>query len=230
LVRFVSIGSFAVYSNYRMKRGAVLDESAPLEDAPHGRYEPYTYAKLKQDEIVVDYGRKYHLPCVIVRPGNVFGPGKRELPGRIGIDILGVFVHIGRSNRIPFTYVENCAEAIVLAGLRPGVDGEVFNVVDDDLPRSRDFLRLYRRHVSGFRSISVPYGLWALFCRFWEWYARKSGGQIPMAFNARSCAAFWKGNRYSNRKIKAMLGWAPRIPFPEAARRYFEFVERRDSR
>src|SRR5438874_10347596 len=52
-----------------------------------------------------------------------------------------------RSNTIPLTYVDNCADAIVLAGLKPGVDGEVFNVVDDDLPSSRRFLRLYKQNV-----------------------------------------------------------------------------------
>jgi nucleoside-diphosphate-sugar epimerase len=226
LVRFVSISSFAVYSNYRMRRGAVLDESCPLEDEPQRRFEPYTYAKLKQDEIVMTYGRDYRVPYVIIRPGNVFGPGKRELPGRIGIDTFGVFLHLGGSNLIPFTFVENCAEAIVLAGIKRGVDGEVFNVVDDDLPRSRHFLHLYKKNVGAFRSIWVPYRIWSLLCRLWEWYSQRSGGQIPPAFNARSCSAFWKGNRYSNTKIKTMLGWSPRIQFCQAALCYFDSVRR----
>jgi nucleoside-diphosphate-sugar epimerase len=40
---------------------------------------------------------------------------------------------VGGSNVLPLTFVDNCAEAIVLGGLVPGVDGEVFNVVDDEL-------------------------------------------------------------------------------------------------
>ena len=35
----------------------------------------------------------------------------------------------------------------LLAGLVEGVDGEVFNVVDDDLPSSREFLRSYKENV-----------------------------------------------------------------------------------
>ena len=54
---------------------------------------------------------------------------------------------MGGSNTIPFTYVDNCAEAIVLAGLVKGVDGEALNIVDDDLPSSREFLRLYKNNV-----------------------------------------------------------------------------------
>ena len=82
-----------------------------------------------------------------IRPGAVYGPGKAEIPGRVGRDLSGLFLHMGGRNLIPFTYVDNCAEAIVLAGLVKGVDGEVFNVVDDDLPTSRKFLRMYKQNV-----------------------------------------------------------------------------------
>ena len=65
----------------------------------------------------------------------------------------------GRSNPFPVTYVDNCAEAIVLAGVTTGVDGEVFNVVDDNLPTSRRFLRLYKQNVKRFGSLYIPHSL-----------------------------------------------------------------------
>ena len=80
-------------------------------------------------------------------------PAKQRIHGRIGMDTFGVFVHLGGSNPIPFTFVDNCADAIALAGLKPGVDGEVFNVVDDDLPSSRQFLRMYK---TGSQPLSGP--------------------------------------------------------------------------
>ena len=36
LKRFVNVSSFAVYSNFRMKRGSLLDEGAPLETDANG--------------------------------------------------------------------------------------------------------------------------------------------------------------------------------------------------
>src|SRR2546429_5204679 len=135
--RFVNVSSFAVYSNLKLKKGAVLDENCPLEDAPQERFDAYGFGKLKQEEIVKRYGEGHGLPYVIIRPGAVFGPGKRDLSGRVGIDTFGFFLHLGGNNQLPLTFVDNCAEAIVLAGLVPGVDGEVFNVVDDDLLTSR---------------------------------------------------------------------------------------------
>src|SRR5258708_29559604 len=126
-----------------MNRGALLDETRPLEAAPQERFDAYGFGKRKQEDLVREYGAKRNIPYVILRPGYVFGPGKRELSGRVGIDTFGFFIDLGRSNLLPLTYVDNCAEAIVLAGLKPGVEGEVFNVVDDDVLTSREFLHAY---------------------------------------------------------------------------------------
>ena len=131
-VRFVNVSSFSVYSNIDMARGALLDENAPLEKSSQDRQDAYGFGKLKQEEIVRRYGREHGVPYVVLRPGTVFGPGKTALTGRIGIDTFGFFIHIGGSNQLPLTFVDNCAEAVVLAGLVPGVDGETFNVVDDE--------------------------------------------------------------------------------------------------
>src|SRR4029077_15052690 len=115
--RFVNVSSFAVYSNLKMNRRALLDENCTLEDSPQERHDAYGFGKLKQEELVRQYGAKYKLPYVIVRPGYVFGPGKRELNGRVGINTFGLFVQVSGSNSLPLTFVDNCAEAVVLAGL-----------------------------------------------------------------------------------------------------------------
>jgi len=213
--RFVNISSFAVYSNLHLKRGAMLDETCPLEDAPQGRCDAYGFGKLKQEELVRHYGNQHKLPYVILRPGAVFGPGKRDLSGRIGIDTFGFFIHLGGSNYLPLTFVDNCAEAIVLAGLIPGVDGEVFNVVDDELLTSRQFLRAYRKRTGSF-AVSIPYPITSVLCLLWDKYAEWSQYQLPPVFNRRRCSAEWKGNRYSNQKLKDRLGWQPRVSMRDA--------------
>jgi nucleoside-diphosphate-sugar epimerase len=225
LKRFLNVSSFAVYSTPGMRRGQLLDETCPVESEHVERHDPYCFAKVKQDEIVVNYGRERKLPYVIVRPGAVYGPHVRQrITGRVGIDTFGLFLHLGGSNEIPLTYVDNCAEAIVLAGISKGVEGEVFNIVDDDLPTSRAFLRLYKRNVRAFKSIYLPYRISYFLCCLWEKYSRWSRGQLPPAFNRRRCSAYWKGNRYSNKKLKELTGWKPRVPFAEAAQRYFEYL------
>src|SRR5882724_2844074 len=92
--RFVNVSSFAVYSNVKLKRGALLDENCVLEDAPQERFDAYGFGKLKQEEIVKRYGRRHNLPYVILRPGYVFGPGKGDLSGRVGINAFGPFIQV----------------------------------------------------------------------------------------------------------------------------------------
>ena len=159
----------------------------------------------------MDYWKKYSVPYVIVRPGVVYGSGKERIHGRIGLDTFGIFLHLGGPNPIPFTQVDNCAEAIVLAGLIKGVDGEIFNVVDDDLPSSRQFLRMYKQRVRHFRSMYVPHFASYVLCLLWERYSEWSEGQLPPVYNRRDWTATWKRTSYSNEKIKRMLGWTPRI-------------------
>jgi nucleoside-diphosphate-sugar epimerase len=220
--RFVNISSFAVYSNKNKRSRHLLDETSPVEMHPELQGEAYCFAKVKQDGIVSEYGNKFGIPYVIVRPGHIYGPGNEAITSRVGIGTFGLFLHLGGSNPIPFTYVDNCADAIVLAGLKEGVDGEVFNVVDDDPPSSRRFLRLYKRNVKHFKSVYLPHAVSYALCYLWEKYSRWSEGQLPPVLNRNRWHASWKKTRYSNQKLKTRLGWVPKVPAAEGFRRYFE--------
>jgi nucleoside-diphosphate-sugar epimerase len=222
LQRFVNVSSFAVYTNKQKPRGRLLDEACPIKQNPQHLDDAYSFAKIKQEEIVAEYARRFAIPHVIVRPGYVYGRGNESITCRVGIGTFGLFLHLGGSNPIPFTYVDNCAHAIVLAGLKRGVNGEIFNIVDDDLPSSRHFLRLYKRHVGRFASIYVPHILSYALCVLWEKYSKWSEGQLPPVFNRRRWHAHWKKTRYSNDKLKMRLGWTPTVPMSEGLMRYFE--------
>ena len=227
LRRLVSISSFAVYTNTQKPRGRLLDESCPVEQHPELRGDAYCFAKVKQDEIVAEYGKKYDIPYVIVRPGYVFGPGNEGITGRVGIGTFGLFLHLGGPNQIPLTYVDNCADAIALASVKKGIDGGVFNVVDDDLPSSRRFLRLYKKNVKRFKSIYVPHLAAYSLCYLWEKYSAWSKEQLPPTFNRKVWHAFWKKTTYSNARLKAGVGWSPRVSMAESLRRYFEACQAR---
>jgi nucleoside-diphosphate-sugar epimerase len=222
LRRFVSISSFAVYANTRKPRWRRLDESCPVEQHPELREDAYCFAKVKQDELIIEYGEKLKLPYVIVRPGWVYGPGNESITGRVGTGTFGIFLHLGGGNTIPITFVDNCAEAIVCAGLMEGVDGQVFNIVDDDLPTSRRFLRQYKRNVGHFPSIYVPHAVSYALCWLWEKYSSWSEGQLAPVFNRLNWHAYWKKTSYSNNKAKTGLDWTPRVTTEEGLRRYFE--------
>lgn len=222
LRRFVLVSSFAVYSNRDKPQGRLLDELCPVERNPTLRGEAYCFAKVKQEELLAEYGSNYGVRYSVVRPGSVYGARKSEITGRVGINTFGPYLHMGGANTIPFTFVDNCADAIVLAGLVEGVDFEAFNVVDDDLPSSRQFLRLYRKHVKNFKSIYIPHAVSYALCYIWEKYSRWSQGQLPPVFNRCRWHAEWKKTRYSNRKLKTRLGWMPKVSTAEGLRMYAE--------
>lgn len=230
LKRFVNVSTLAVYAGSGIRRGALVDETSPVESDHAARYEAYAFGKIKQDELVQAYGAERGIPYVIVRPGLVYGPGKKAIPGRVGIDTFGFFIHLGGSNRLPLIFIDNCADAIVKSGLVSGIDGEVFNAVDDDLPTSRTFLRLYKENVGRFFSIFIPYRGFYLLNWLWERYAHWSDGQLLPVFNRRICAAYYQKQLYSNRKLKEKTGWRPRVPFSEASRLYFESMRNGDTK
>ena len=225
LKRFVNVSSLAVYSNQETGRNRALDETCKLDSQSELRHEAYAYGKVKQEELLLEYAARFDIPYVIVRPGDVYGRGRKKIPGKVGIDTFGVFLHLGGSGRVPLTYVDNCADAIVLSGITKGIDGEIFNIVDNDLPTSHEYLKMYKKNVRRFRSVPVPYSLWYFFCFLWEKYSGWSEGQLPPAFNRRRCIAGWKRMGFSNRKAKEMLKWEPGVPTRDALSAYFEYLK-----
>lgn len=225
--RLVSLSSFSVYSNAGQ---GLLDEKSAIEPEPSTRAEAYCYAKVKQDAFIESYAQKHQLPYVLVRPGVIFGPGKAAIPGRVGMAISKYFLHLGGSSVLPLTYVDNCADAVVLAGLKPGIEGETFNVVDDHIPTSRQFLEAYKRNVKSFQSFYLPKPLSYLACFAWEDYCRRSHNQLPPAYTRREWMAYWKKTQYSNRKLKERLQWSPRVSIDEALQRYFAYCRQVEQR
>ena len=179
---------------------------APWRMRSQERFDAYGFGKLKQEELVKEYGRKHNLPYVIVRPGAVFGPGKQALSGRVGINTFGFFIHLGGSNVLPLTFVDNCAEAIVLAGLKPGVEGEIFNVVDDELLTSRQFLEAYKKKVKPFFSLRVPYFLAYAMCLLWEKYSKWSKGPASSGFQPAPLCGRMEGKPLLKSKTSGAVG------------------------
>jgi nucleoside-diphosphate-sugar epimerase len=218
--RIVLISSFGVLGVASLERGAIVRENTPLETHPEQR-DIYSYAKLRQEQMFWDYQQRYGLDLVVLRPGVIYGPGGGHFSTRIGLSMFGRFVHLGGNNLIPLTFVENCAEAVVLAALSAQASGQVYNVVDDDLLTSRQYLQLYRRQVKPLKAISIPYWLLLWGSSKVERYNQKSRGQLPAIFTPYKTRATWGGNRFTNEKLKS-LGWKQVVSTQEGLRRTFE--------
>lgn len=216
--RVVLVSSLGVYGPQKLPRGSVLDESCPLDEAPAQR-DAYTYSKTLQEEVARSISEERDLPLVVVRPGVIYGDERGVLSHRIGLPLGPLLLRMGGGQQIPFTYVDNCAAAIVKAGIAEDVDGQIINVVDDELPTGRDVLRRYRRSGRKVRTIAVPH--WSLGClaRFNEWYSRKFEDQIPAVLTRHRVNAMWRPLKYSNERARRLLNWTPTVSLDEAFQR-----------
>ena len=55
-------------------------------------------------------------------------------------------------------------------------------------------------------------------------------GRLPPVFNRNRWCSDWKGNQYSNIKLRELLGWKPRVSYSEASKRYFEYCKEMDKK
>jgi nucleoside-diphosphate-sugar epimerase len=220
--RFVLVSSLGVYGSQALGRNETLDEECPVDPAGHLR-DPYTYSKILQEEISWEISREKNLPLVVVRPGVIFGDERGSLSHRVGLQVGGLVLRMGGRQRVPFTYVENCAEAVKLAGLNTEIDGQIFNIVDDDLPTGRQVLRRYRKAGRKLRVVGIPQFATNWLARFNEWYSAKTEQQIPPVLTRYRVQAMWKPLQYSNDRAKQQLGWHPSTSFDEAFERTMAF-------
>ncbi|MEM9656670.1 MAG: NAD-dependent epimerase/dehydratase family protein, partial [Actinomycetota bacterium] len=225
VTNLVAISTFSVYDYLRTKPGTLLTEDSPLDAEPALRDE-YAQTKLLQEELYRDFNSRPTTRSVILRPGMIYGRDNLW-HALLGAELGPVFLRVGRNATLPLTYVENCAEAIVLAAerlLEPDspVDGEIINLVDDNLPTQQDYADLVSTVIDPPRSIPVPWPLLrtaaglvkAVNTHLLDGRAKFPGIAVPDRLHAR-----FKPLRYTNRKAKELLGWEPRYGLDEAVAR-----------
>ena len=126
--RFIHISTSEVYGT--AENGHPMCEEHPLNPCS-----PYASAKCGADRLVYSYWATYHLPVVIVRPFNNFGPRQhleKVVPRFISQCLMDkpLTVHGNGESERDFIYVEDHCRALDLILHSPldDVIGEVFNV------------------------------------------------------------------------------------------------------
>ncbi len=212
----VGVSTFSVYDYLAIPSGTVVDEESPIDRSPERRDE-YARTKLIQEELYRGFADEPQHRTVIIRPGMIYGPDNLW-HALLGAQLGPRFLRIGSSATLPLTYLENCAEAIVLAaeGLsEPGsaLDGSIINVVDDDLPTQGAYADVVAARTATPPSVPVPWPVVRSAAGLLQWgnrllvggRAKFPGIAVPDRLHAR-----FKPLRYTNRRAKELLGWTPR--------------------
>ena len=195
--RFVHISTSEVYGTAETP---LMNEEHPLKPLS-----PYASAKCGADRLVYSYWATYHLPAVIVRPFNNFGPRQhleKAVPRFITSCILDEPLRLhgqGVAQR-DWVYVLDTCDAIdrIVHAPREGVVGEVINV-GSDVSLSVDEVA---HHVV--RLMGKPESLIT--------YVGDRPGQV---FRHTADAA----------KARRLLGWAPTMNFTEGLAKTIEWYQ-----
>ncbi len=220
--KVVLVSSFGVYGMAHVKPGSVVTEKTPLEPYPERR-DIYSHTKHRQEQLFWDYQKQQGFPLTVLRPGVIYGPDGPGMTGRVGLNLFGVFLHLGGNNPLPLSYVDNCADALHAAATHPAAEGQAYNVHDDDLPTASQFLKQYLSEVKPLKVISLPYFATKLMSYAVEWYHGYSKGQLPAIFTPYKSDSFWRKYRYDNRKIKS-IGWRQEVGTKEGMKKTFAYL------
>lgn len=225
----VGVSTFSIYDYSRIWSHSTLTESSPvIPDTAFNRDE-YAQTKLIQERLLLDQKTRNNWRVTIIRPGVIYGRDN-TWTARLGAGGSGrLWVRIGALARLPLTYVENCAEAIVLAAEAKSAAGSILNCVDDKPPTQHRYAKALRRRMkTSPRVIRIPWPVMRFLGRcavMTNNLLFKGRAKLPSVLIPQRLEARFKPLKFDNRLIKQTLGWKPRYTLDQALDRSFAPAE-----
>src|SRR5438445_13178217 len=101
--------------------------------------------------------RNNSLRAVILRPGNVFGPGSERIPPYGVIPIGNHWIVIGRGDALlPLVYVDDVIDALLKSAECDKAIGQVIHLVDTEQITQREYLKYCQSKMPEIRVHYVP--------------------------------------------------------------------------
>jgi predicted dehydrogenase/nucleoside-diphosphate-sugar epimerase len=218
--RVVHVSSVVVYGLNRPRHNRLITESAPYAQNPD-RWAYYMRSKLEADKLAFRFWRETNLPVTVIRPGILYGPGGGRPPGRGLVQLGAVRLLIGGGrNRLPYTYVDNVVDCLLLAAVSPEAIGQAYNVVDEPQVSARNVI-LQSEKISGEQTtlVPVPPSFLSGVASLLELKGSLTSSTVPPKLSRYVIRSACRDIRYDTRKAREQLGWQPAITLEEGLRR-----------
>jgi nucleoside-diphosphate-sugar epimerase len=212
--RLVHISSWTVYG---MGVPYTANEDTPFKPLS----EPYALTKTKGDRTVQRFIKGNKLPAVIIRPDTFIGPGDRVHFSRMADKLLArsaIVVGSGR-NLLPFCYVSDIVQGILLAGDVEAAIGQAYNIGNDQLMTQEQLWRAIAEAVGAKPPfVHVPY-----YPLFWASAVIEKAAILAKSRNQPiitrvGAKIFGTESRHSIEKARRDLNYSPRISMIEGVR------------
>ncbi len=208
--RLVYVSSMSVFDHAGRRDGEVLTEDYRFEPHPQLRG-AYTQTKLTAERMVADAIAKAHLPAVILRPGQIFGPGAEQVTPNGTIALAGRWIAIGSGKQpLPLIYRDDVVDALLLAAESPRALGGTFNLVDTDSVDRTTYLRRCKRKLgASLKTLWVPQWMFLCLAVGVELLGKVLKRDVPLTrYRVRSLRPL---ANFDTQAARDVLGWAPRV-------------------
>lgn len=216
--RFVQLSSIVAYGN---SAEGELDESHPV----HADGGSYVLTKLASEHAVLAAAANTNMELVIIRPGDVYGPGSRPwviLP--IEAINKGQFMLPAKGEGFfrPI-YIDDLVRGIALAVSTKEAAGEIFNLSCEGYMTTGEFFSHHYQWMNKRGPLKVSTGLALLAAAAATKIANMTGGvnEASTATVVQLCTKSW----FSIAKAERVLGWKPEVEFEDGIQRAKEWAQ-----
>lgn len=207
--KLVYVSSMSVYDHAGRDPTAKMTESSAFEPHPEWRG-AYTRTKLDAEQCVRDAIDNRGLPAVIIRPGQIFGPGAEQVTPNGVIGLAGRWVAVGSpSQTLPLVFVEDVVDALLLAETSVPALGGTFNIVDTTPVTQEAYLQHAQRKLGArLKRVRVPTWVFMGLGLGVELLGKVLKREVPLTrYRVRSLRPL---ANFDTRAAQERLGWTPR--------------------
>lgn len=212
--RMVVASSIAVYGTKIQSQDCHEDDGFGPWAGAYGR------AKQGQEEVALKIAARTGMPLTLVRPANVYGLGGSSAWGDRLIAGLrqtgGAVFGDAERNNAGLTYVENLADALLLAGTHPAAVGRTYNVCDGEHVSWRRFMDDMAALAGVGPPPAFPVAEVMAVAGANEDPAALVGPRDPSLPTLEGLNLVGFDNRISSERIRDEIGWVPRKTYADA--------------